>query len=64
MQYSNVIPARFISRPNRFIARVELEGQVLNVHVKIPVAVPNCCARAAPSICSPVITLPVKRLMI
>ena len=34
MQYSNVIPARFLSRPNRFIARVELEGQVLNVHVK------------------------------
>lgn len=34
MRYSNVISARFLSRPNRFIARVELEGQVLNVHVK------------------------------
>ena len=34
MQYSAIVPARFLSRPNRFIARVELEGQVLNVHVK------------------------------
>lgn len=34
MNYQNVIPARFISRPNRFIARVELDGREETVHVK------------------------------
>ncbi|MBQ8508368.1 MAG: DNA/RNA nuclease SfsA [Clostridia bacterium] len=34
MNYKNVIPARFLERPNRFIARVELGGGVETVHVK------------------------------
>lgn len=34
MRYAQVLPARFLSRPNRFIAQVELEGRVETVHVK------------------------------
>lgn len=34
MEYSNITSAKFISRPNRFIARVELGGEELTVHVK------------------------------
>ena len=34
MKYSQVIPARFLRRPNRFIAQVELEGKECAVHVK------------------------------
>ena len=34
MRYRKVIPAKFLSRPNRFIARVELDGKEVVVHVK------------------------------
>ena len=34
MRYSNIVEAKFISRPNRFIANVELDGKELVVHVK------------------------------
>ena len=34
MKYNNVCPARFISRPNRFIANVILDGVPETVHVK------------------------------
>jgi len=34
MKYSHITPATFISRPNRFIARVEIEGKEVTVHVK------------------------------
>ena len=34
MQYRNIVPARFLSRPNRFIAKVELSGAEETVHVK------------------------------
>nr|WP_217897585.1 DNA/RNA nuclease SfsA [Fibrobacter sp. UWH1] len=34
MRYSTVVPAKFISRPNRFIAHVELGGVDTVVHVK------------------------------
>ena len=34
MQYQNVKQGRFLARPNRFIAHVELEGQTEVVHVK------------------------------
>lgn len=34
MKYKNIIPAKFIERPNRFIARVELNGKEETVHVK------------------------------
>ncbi|ORT99602.1 Sugar/maltose fermentation stimulation protein [Anaerovibrio sp. JC8] len=34
MQYKNIIEGRFIDRPNRFIAHVEIDGQVETVHVK------------------------------
>ncbi len=34
MTYQDIHPAVFLSRPNRFIARVELDGAVETVHVK------------------------------
>ncbi len=34
MKYNNIIAGRFVSRPNRFIALVEIGGQVETVHVK------------------------------
>lgn len=34
MKYKNVIKGRFISRPNRFIAKVEVDGAAQTVHVK------------------------------
>lgn len=34
MQYENVIEARFISRPNRFIANIEIDGGQELAHVK------------------------------
>lgn len=34
MQYGKILPARFLSRPNRFVARVDAEGEELVCHVK------------------------------
>ncbi len=34
MKYNNITAANFISRPNRFVARVMLDGSELTVHVK------------------------------
>ena len=34
MQYSNVVPGRFVSRPNRFLAQVETADGVQTCHVK------------------------------
>ena len=34
MRYSNMIPGTFLSRPNRFIAHVEINGQTEICHVK------------------------------
>lgn len=34
MKYKNIIYAKFIERPNRFVAYVELDGKVEIVHVK------------------------------
>ena len=34
MHYPNITPATFLARPNRFIAHVEIGGQVEVVHVK------------------------------
>lgn len=34
MRYEKVVPAKFISRPNRFIAHVEIDGVNTVVHVK------------------------------
>ena len=34
MQYTHVLPGRFISRPNRFIAHVEIDGKTEVCHVK------------------------------
>ena len=34
MQYQNVVEGKFLDRPNRFIAHVEIEGKVETVHVK------------------------------
>ena len=34
MTYDHVHPARFLDRPNRFVARTELEGRIVTCHVK------------------------------
>ena len=34
MKYSNIVEGKFISRPNRFIARVDIDGAEHTVHVK------------------------------
>ena len=34
MKYKNIKEARFISRPNRFIAKVDIDGEEVTVHVK------------------------------
>lgn len=34
MNYANMVPGIFLSRPNRFIAHVEIGGQTETVHVK------------------------------
>ena len=34
MRYANMVPGTFLSRPNRFIAHVEIGGQAQVVHVK------------------------------
>ena len=34
MKYKNIVEAKFIARPNRFIAQVELDGKEITVHVK------------------------------
>ena len=34
MRYPNIVPGRFIDRPNRFIAHVEVEGRQQVCHVK------------------------------
>ena len=34
MTYSNMIPGTFLSRPNRFIAHIEIDGRTEVVHVK------------------------------
>lgn len=34
MQYTDIVPAKFIKRPNRFIAEIELDGKKTLCHVK------------------------------
>lgn len=34
MRYDNMVSGRFLARPNRFIAQVEIDGTVETVHVK------------------------------
>lgn len=34
MKYKKIVEATFISRPNRFIAKVDLNGEITEVHVK------------------------------
>ena len=34
MQYTNMVPGFFLARPNRFIAHIEIDGQVQVCHVK------------------------------
>ena len=34
MQYQNIVEGKFLDRPNRFIAHVEIAGKVETVHVK------------------------------
>ena len=34
MRYNKTVAVRFLSRPNRFIAQVELDGKIETVHVK------------------------------
>jgi sugar fermentation stimulation protein A len=41
MRYEKVTTGTFISRPNRFIAMVEIDGVVHKRHVKTPAAPTN-----------------------
>ena len=34
MKYQKIVQAKFISRPNRFIAKVEIDGRIESAHVK------------------------------
>ena len=34
MKYKNIVKGRFVERPNRFIARVNIDGKEETVHVK------------------------------
>ena len=34
MQYDNMVPGIFLARPNRFVAHIEIDGQVQVCHVK------------------------------
>ena len=34
MQYQNIVEGKFLDRPNRFIAHVEIRGKVETVHIK------------------------------
>ena len=34
MRYSNIVPGRFLDRPNRFVANIEIDGQAQVCHVK------------------------------
>ena len=34
MQYQNIVPGRFLARPNRFIAHIEIDGKAEICHVK------------------------------
>jgi sugar fermentation stimulation protein A len=34
MQYQNMVAGTFLARPNRFIAHVEIDGEIQIVHVK------------------------------
>ncbi len=34
MQYKKIVPGKFLSRPNRFIAHIEIDGKVEICHVK------------------------------
>ncbi|MEE0275923.1 MAG: DNA/RNA nuclease SfsA, partial [Oscillospiraceae bacterium] len=34
MRYGKICRGKFITRPNRFIARVDIDGEVQTVHVK------------------------------
>jgi len=34
MKYTNIVPGRFLRRPNRFIAHIEIDGQARICHVK------------------------------
>ena len=45
MKYNRIISGRFLSRPNRFIARCEIDGKAETVHVKIPEGLRSCSFR-------------------
>ena len=55
MHYPNMVPGRFLARPNRFIAHAEINGQTEIVHVKntgrcrelLPVGAEVWCQRSA-----------------
>ncbi len=34
MEYKNIVKGKFISRPNRFVAEVEINGEIFSAHVK------------------------------
>lgn len=48
MRYEHTVKGRFLERPNRFIAYVEVNGQRVICHVKIQDAAENCLPPAVP----------------
>ena len=34
MEYKNIVKGKFISRPNRFVAEIEINGEAVSAHVK------------------------------
>ena len=46
MTYKNIFEGKFLSRPNRFIANVEIEGKLETVHVK---NTGRCCELLTPN---------------
>lgn len=34
MEYKNIVKAKFISRPNRFVGQVEIDGKLTDCHIK------------------------------
>lgn len=64
MKYENIVEGKFINRPNRFIAYVEVADRMETVHVKIQGGVGSFCCREIPLVFKGRTMRPVKQSMI
>ncbi|GLI20034.1 hypothetical protein TSYNTROPHJE_18470 [Tepidanaerobacter syntrophicus] len=64
MIYKNIKEARFINRPNRFIANIEIEGKSQLCHVKTQAGARSCLHQAQKFLSRSRITLSVRQNMI